>query len=181
MFPGVRPYRCHHCEKSFTQRCSLESHCLKVHGVNHQYEYKQRRSKVVPSRQFTTSNGLTLDISDKANVVFPGLRLRGLWPHDKGTGGALLALENPAPVLPGPPQVLRQEALQVQLLSELPWECDDVAGRTYCPARTRVLIGVFQKFCDISALPYTCSTYRFDIFYSMYHNNINKKLACWLS
>ena len=135
----------------------------------------------MPSRQFTTSNGLTLDISDKANVVFPGLRLRGLWPHDKGTGGALLALENPAPVLPGPPQVLRQEALQVQLLSELPRERDDVAGRTYCPARTRVLIGVFQKFCDISALPYTCSTYRFDIFYSMYHNNINKKLACWLS
>ena len=127
LFPGVRPYRCHHCEKSFTQRCSLESHCLKVHGVNHQYEYKQRRSKVVPSRQFTTSNGLTLDISDKANVVFPGLRLRGLRPHDKGTGGALLALENPAPVLPGPPQVLRQEAFQVQLLTELFRECDDVA------------------------------------------------------
>ena len=114
LFPGVRPYRCHHCEKSFTQRCSLESHCLKVHGVNHQYEYKQRRSKVVPSsRQFTTSNGLTLDISDKANVVFPGLRLRGLRSHDKGTGGALLALENPAPVLAGPSQVLRQETFQV--------------------------------------------------------------------
>ena len=46
LLAGVRPYRCHHCEKSFTQRCSLESHCLKVHGVNHQYEYKQRRSKV---------------------------------------------------------------------------------------------------------------------------------------
>ena len=120
-------------------------------------------------------------LTDKANVVFTGLRLRGLRPYDKGTGGALLALENPAPVLPGPSQVLRQEALQVQLLSELPRERDDVAGRTYCPSRTRVLIGVFQKFCDISALPYTCSTYRFDIFYSMYHNNINKKLACWLS
>ncbi len=45
-FSGVRPYKCNLCEKSFTQRCSLESHCLKVHGVAHQYEYKQRRSKV---------------------------------------------------------------------------------------------------------------------------------------
>ena len=45
-FSGVRPYKCNLCEKSFTQRCSLESHCLKVHGVAHSYEYKQRRSKV---------------------------------------------------------------------------------------------------------------------------------------
>ena len=34
------------CEKSFTQRCSLESHCLKVHGVQHNYNYKERRNKV---------------------------------------------------------------------------------------------------------------------------------------
>lgn len=43
---GVRPYKCLLCEKSFTQRCSLESHCLKVHGVQHAYAYKERRTKV---------------------------------------------------------------------------------------------------------------------------------------
>ena len=182
MFPGVRPYRCHHCEKSFTQRCSLESHCLKVHGVNHQYEYKQRRSKVRTCRVMAFNDSTSRHLmQQRANVDFLGVRLRGLWSHNEGARSTLLAPQNPAPVLPGPPQVLRQEAFQVQLLSELSRERDDVAGWTYCPARTRVLIGVFQKFCDISALPYTCSTYRFDIFYSMYHNNINKALACWLS
>lgn len=89
-FLGVRPYKCNMCEKSFTQRCSLESHCLKVswliiyspflerflslnnysyilprvnkfyrlrltnvndsllqvHGMQHQYAYKERRTKV---------------------------------------------------------------------------------------------------------------------------------------
>lgn len=45
---GVRPYKCDQCEKSFTQRCSLESHLKKVHGTQHHYGYKERRSKVIP-------------------------------------------------------------------------------------------------------------------------------------
>ncbi|OZC11376.1 zinc finger, C2H2 type [Onchocerca flexuosa] len=43
---GVRPYKCDQCEKSFTQRCSLESHLRKVHGTQHNYGYKERRSKI---------------------------------------------------------------------------------------------------------------------------------------
>lgn len=45
-FLGVRPYKCNHCDKSFTQRCSLESHTLKVHGIAHDYAYKERRNKI---------------------------------------------------------------------------------------------------------------------------------------
>lgn len=46
-YPGVRPYKCEQCDKSFTQRCSLESHMRKVHGVLHNYGYKERRNKVL--------------------------------------------------------------------------------------------------------------------------------------
>lgn len=43
---GVRPFKCDHCEKAFTQRCSLESHQRKVHGHNHSFGYKIRRNKL---------------------------------------------------------------------------------------------------------------------------------------
>lgn len=43
---GVRPYKCAECSKAFTQRCSLESHLLKVHGNDNYHNYKQRRSKI---------------------------------------------------------------------------------------------------------------------------------------
>ena len=43
---GVRPYKCSKCEKAFTQRCSLESHLSKLHGVKLSFKYKERREKV---------------------------------------------------------------------------------------------------------------------------------------
>uniref|UniRef100_A0A3B3ZZM2 C2H2-type domain-containing protein n=2 Tax=Periophthalmus magnuspinnatus TaxID=409849 RepID=A0A3B3ZZM2_9GOBI len=42
----IRPYKCELCDKAFTQRCSLESHMRKIHGVHQQYAYRQRRSKI---------------------------------------------------------------------------------------------------------------------------------------
>lgn len=43
---GVRPYKCSLCDKAFTQRCSLESHLKKIHGVQQKYAYKERRAKL---------------------------------------------------------------------------------------------------------------------------------------
>ncbi|GAV08954.1 hypothetical protein RvY_18570 [Ramazzottius varieornatus] len=43
---GIRPYKCSHCEKSFTQRCSLEIHAKKLHGLKLSYGYKERRDKL---------------------------------------------------------------------------------------------------------------------------------------
>ncbi|VDP81824.1 unnamed protein product [Echinostoma caproni] len=42
----VRPYKCSDCPKAFTQRCSLESHCRKVHGQPLPYAFKERRTKL---------------------------------------------------------------------------------------------------------------------------------------
>ena len=43
--PGVKPFKCAHCDKAFTQRCSLESHERKLHGIESRFAYKQRRDK----------------------------------------------------------------------------------------------------------------------------------------
>ncbi|OAF68713.1 putative transcription factor ovo-like protein 3 [Intoshia linei] len=45
---GVRPYECIEpgCDKKFSQRCSLESHQKKLHGIKARYSYKQRRRKL---------------------------------------------------------------------------------------------------------------------------------------
>jgi len=42
----VRPYKCDQCDKAFTQRCSLESHCRKVHSLHYNFAHKERRNKV---------------------------------------------------------------------------------------------------------------------------------------
>lgn len=42
----VHPFKCNLCEKSFAQRCSLENHCLKSHGMSHQFAFNERRTKV---------------------------------------------------------------------------------------------------------------------------------------
>ena len=47
------------------------------------------------------------------NNLFPDVRLRGLRLHDEGAGAALRPPEAEPPVQPRPPQVLRQETLQV--------------------------------------------------------------------
>ena len=111
----MRPYKCNLCEKSFTQRCSLESHCLKVHGVAHSYEYKQRRSKVSNSTLHPWHKHKVFSFH-KWLFFQTGVRLRGLRPHHQGARAALPPPEGEPPVQPRPAQVLRQEALQVQQL-----------------------------------------------------------------
>uniref|UniRef100_A0A2C9KFG2 C2H2-type domain-containing protein n=1 Tax=Biomphalaria glabrata TaxID=6526 RepID=A0A2C9KFG2_BIOGL len=42
----VRPYRCSQCDKAFTQRCSLESHTKKIHGMIEDLAFNERRVKL---------------------------------------------------------------------------------------------------------------------------------------
>lgn len=68
---GVRPYRCLLCDKSFTQRCSLESHTLKVHGISHEYGYKERRNKMYVCEECGKLMVVILAVNYQ-----PGIRLR---------------------------------------------------------------------------------------------------------
>uniref|UniRef100_A0A8D0L8Z1 C2H2-type domain-containing protein n=1 Tax=Sphenodon punctatus TaxID=8508 RepID=A0A8D0L8Z1_SPHPU len=56
---GIRPYLCHMCDKAFTQRCSLESHLKKIHNMQQNYAYRERRSKIFVCEEcgFTCSGG----------------------------------------------------------------------------------------------------------------------------
>ncbi len=45
-FAGVKPFKCNMCDKSFTQRCSLEAHVTRVHGLAHKFSFRERRPKV---------------------------------------------------------------------------------------------------------------------------------------
>lgn len=45
-FSGVKPFKCSQCDKSFTQRCSLEAHSTRVHGVTHKFSFRERRPKI---------------------------------------------------------------------------------------------------------------------------------------
>ena len=57
LFSGVKPYKCARCDKAFTQRCSLESHSKKVHGLEYAYDYKERRNKVYVCEECGHSTG----------------------------------------------------------------------------------------------------------------------------
>ncbi|KAJ7304027.1 hypothetical protein JRQ81_011546 [Phrynocephalus forsythii] len=43
---GIRPFGCWVCDKAFTQRCSLESHLKKIHSIQQNYAYRERRTKL---------------------------------------------------------------------------------------------------------------------------------------
>lgn len=69
---GIRPYKCDICNKAFTQRCSLESHLKKIHGVQQQYAYKQRRDKLYVCEDCGYTGPTQEDLYLHVNSVHPG-------------------------------------------------------------------------------------------------------------
>lgn len=69
---GIRPYKCEVCNKAFTQRCSLESHLKKIHGVQQQYAYKQRRDKLYVCEDCGYTGPTQEDLYLHVNSAHPG-------------------------------------------------------------------------------------------------------------
>ena len=69
---GIRPYKCDICNKAFTQRCSLESHLKKIHGVQQQYAYKQRRDKLYVCEDCGYTGPTQEDLYLHVNSAHPG-------------------------------------------------------------------------------------------------------------
>ncbi|KAJ8794424.1 hypothetical protein J1605_003191 [Eschrichtius robustus] len=69
---GIRPYKCDVCHKAFTQRCSLESHLKKIHGVQQQYAYKQRRDKLYVCEDCGYTGPTQEDLYLHVNGAHPG-------------------------------------------------------------------------------------------------------------
>ncbi|XP_039112435.1 transcription factor Ovo-like 2 isoform X5 [Hyaena hyaena] len=69
---GIRPYKCDICNKAFTQRCSLESHLKKIHGVQQQYAYKQRRDKLYVCEECGYTGPTQEDLYLHVNSAHPG-------------------------------------------------------------------------------------------------------------
>lgn len=69
---GIRPYKCNVCNKAFTQRCSLESHLKKIHGVQQQYAYKQRRDKLYVCEDCGYTGPTQEDLYLHVNSAHPG-------------------------------------------------------------------------------------------------------------
>lgn len=69
---GIRPYKCDVCYKAFTQRCSLESHLKKIHGVQQQYAYKQRRDKLYVCEDCGYTGPTQEDLYLHVNSAHPG-------------------------------------------------------------------------------------------------------------
>ncbi|KAI3379403.1 hypothetical protein SNEBB_010470 [Seison nebaliae] len=65
---GVRPFKCELCGKAFTQRCSLESHLRKMHNIQLNYGFKERRTKLYICERCGNS---TPKLGDHINHVCP--------------------------------------------------------------------------------------------------------------